>query len=197
MRNHDQPDHAMPNAMSTKPTKIALRKTLLANRQAMSAEVRQEMDGCIGERVEAWCIEHPLRTLGVYWPIRGEPDLRNAYEKLAGRGIALALPVVVGKEAPLRFIAWTPGDAMQKDQYGIAIPAGDKELLPDAVLVPCVGFNEQRFRLGYGGGFYDRTLAQAPRPVTVGIAYAASLTEFEADAFDIALDRVITESLQL
>jgi 5,10-methenyltetrahydrofolate synthetase len=184
----------MPNATSTKP---ALRKALLANRQAMPAEVRRLLDDRIEEFVEAWCIEHPIATLGVYWPIRGEPDLRNVYEKLVARGIALALPVVAGKEAPLRFIAWRPGDAMQKDQYGIAIPAGGDELRPEAVLVPCVGFNEQRFRLGYGGGFYDRTLAQAPRPVTVGVAYASSLTTFEADAFDIALDWIITESMLL
>jgi len=154
------------------------------------------MDSRIGERLKAWCVDHPFRTLGVYWPIRGEPDLRNVYEELFANGMKLALPVVTGKDAPLRFIAWTPGDAMQKDQYGIGIPASGIEVRPDAVLVPCVGFNEQRFRLGYGGGFYDRTLAQAPRPVAVGIAYASSLTAFEADAFDIALDRVITESMQ-
>lgn len=183
----------MPNAISTKS---ALRKTLLANRQAMSAEVRQTLDCRIAERLEAWCIEHPVKTLGVYWPIRGEPDLRHVYEKLCQRGMALALPVVTSKDAPLRFVAWAPGDAMRKDRYGIAIPASDTAVRPDAVLVPCVGFNAQRFRLGYGGGFYDRTLAQVPRPVAVGIAYASSLSAFEADAFDIALDRVITESMQ-
>ncbi|WP_228534852.1 5-formyltetrahydrofolate cyclo-ligase [Noviherbaspirillum malthae] len=183
----------MPNAISTKSE---LRQALLANRQAMPAEVRREMDSRIGERLKAWCVDHPFRVLGVYWPIRGEPDLRNVYEKLSADGMKLALPVVTRKDAPLRFIAWAPGDAMQKDQYGIGIPASDIEVRPDAVLVPCVGFNEQRFRLGYGGGFYDRTLAQLPRPVTVGVAYASSLTAFEADAFDIALDRVITESME-
>lgn len=162
----------------------------------MSAEVRQTLDCRIAERLEAWCIEHPVKTLGVYWPIRGEPDLRHVYEKLCQRGMALALPVVTSKDAPLRFVAWAPGDAMRKDRYGIAIPASDTAVRPDAVLVPCVGFNAQRFRLGYGGGFYDRTLAQVPRPVAVGIAYASSLSAFEADAFDIALDRVITESMQ-
>lgn len=176
--------------------KDLLRRELLANRQAIPPEVRQDKNAAIARHVLAWCDTHPTSILGAYWPIRGEPDLRNCYAALSARGIRLALPVVVDKDAPLRFIEWKPGDAMTKDSFGVAIPASGIEVRPEALLVPCVGFNEQRFRLGYGGGFYDRTLACTGRPATVGIAYDCSQARFEADAHDVALDFIITETLR-
>lgn len=174
-------------------TKAALRRALLANRQAIAPEVRQQWDTEIAARLVAWWEAHRATSLGVYWPIRGEPDLRPAYVELASRGVQLALPAVVAKDAPLKFIAWNPGDEMIKDTFGVAIPAGGAELSPSALLIPCVGFNERYYRLGYGGGFYDRTLALSPRPRTVGIGYSCTFAAFDADAHDIALDTVITE----
>jgi 5-formyltetrahydrofolate cyclo-ligase len=173
--------------------KAALRRELLANRQAITPEVRNAMDAAIARQVIAWWNAHPTNVLGVYWPIRGEPDLRECYAMLAEQGTRLALPIVVNRDAPLRFLSWEPGDAMIKDSFGVAIPASGEEVQPDAMLIPCVGFNEQRFRLGYGGGFYDRTLARAGRPVTVGIAYEIARTCFDADGHDIPLDYLITE----
>lgn len=180
----------MPETISNK---TALRRALLANRQAIAPEVRQRWDTQINKQLISWWDAHPAKTLGIYWPIRGEPDLRPAYVDLASRGVQLALPVVVSKDAPLRFIEWKPGDPMTKDAFGVSIPASDAELTPAALLIPCVGFNEQYYRLGYGGGFYDRTLAASPRPRTVGISYAFARAVFEADAHDVALDTVITE----
>jgi len=173
--------------------KAALRRELLANRQAIAPEVRNAMDAAIARQVIAWRNAHPYRVLGVYWPIRGEPDLRECYAVLAEQGVLLALPIVVDRDAPLRFLQWKPGDAMIKDSFGVAIPASGEEVQPDALLIPCVGFNEQRFRLGYGGGFYDRTLAHVDRPFTVGIAYEGGRARFDADAHDVPLDVVITE----
>ena len=173
--------------------KATLRRELLANRHAISAEVRQANDAAICRHVLDWTETHPAGTLGVYWPIRGEPDLRDCYAALSARGVRLALPIVVDRNAPLRFIEWKPGDPMTKDAFGVAIPVSGVEVQPDGLLIPCVGFNEGRFRLGYGGGFYDRTLACAQRPVTVGIGYECSRTRFEADAHDVPLDFVITE----
>lgn len=133
--------------------------------------------------------------MGVYWPIRGEPDLRDAYAALSAQGIALALPVTVEKNAPLRFAAWKPGDVTARDAMGIAIPEAAAPFVePDVLLIPCVGFNSTRVRLGYGGGFYDRTLAKVPRPRTVGVAYALGLAQFEAEPHDIALDAILTEA---
>lgn len=173
--------------------KAALRRELLANRQAIAPEVRNAMNAAIARHVLAWRKAHPTGILGVYWPIRGEPDLRECYALFAEQGTQLALPIVVDRDAPLRFLSWQPGDAMIKDSFGVAIPASGEEVQPDALLIPCVGFNEQRYRLGYGGGFYDRTLAQLPRPVTVGIAFECARARFDADAHDVPLDYLITE----
>ncbi len=178
-------------------TKVALRRELLAYRQAISSEVRRDWNASLCAHLLAWHNAQQVQTLGVYSPIRGEPDLSAAYAELASRGVRLALPVVAAKDAPLDFFEWKPGDAMTKDEYGVAIPLARNKLRPDALLIPCIGFNAQRFRLGYGGGFYDRTLAAQPRPMTVGIAYSCALVAFEPDAHDVALDAVITEAGQI
>jgi 5-formyltetrahydrofolate cyclo-ligase len=138
----------------------------------------------------------------VYWPIRGEPDLRPLYAALQARGVQLALPVVAdagenaeeGNGSPLRFVAWNPGEAMREDRFGAAAPVRQTALLPAALLIPCVGFNLLRVRLGYGGGFYDRMLAQTPRPMTLGVAYDCTAAQFDGEAHDIALDAIVTES---
>lgn len=179
------PDNALDKAL--------LRRTLLANRQAIPAEVRRRWDADIAVRLLAWWQAHPVTTFGVYSPIRSEPDLCAAYAGLAARGVRLALPIVPGKDAPLRFIEWKPGDTLAKDGFGVLVPVGGAEISPEALLIPCVGFNERLYRLGYGGGFYDRTLAIAPRPRTVGVAYACARAAFDADAHDVPLDTVLTE----
>ncbi|WP_230414143.1 5-formyltetrahydrofolate cyclo-ligase [Collimonas silvisoli] len=181
--------------------KTLLRRALLATRRSISPACRQDWDAELGRRVIAWAAlwaeTHPDGVLGVYWPIRGEPDLRPAYAELAARGMQLALPVVVDNHSPLRFVSWRPGEAMAKDGFGVAIPASDVATAPQALLIPCVGFNRHKIRLGYGGGFYDRTLAPLPRPQAIGIAYSCALVEFDGAAHDIALDAVITEAANL
>lgn len=173
--------------------KAMLRTELLANRQSISAEVRRNWDAAIGTALKNWLGSRRIRALGVYWPIRSEPDLRSIYEELAANGMRLALPMVKAKDAPLVFLAWTPGDPLARDSYGVMVPQAAEEIAPDALLVPCVGFNNGNYRLGYGGGFYDRTLAKTPRPEAVGIAYECGRARFEAEAFDVPLDVVITE----
>jgi len=178
--------------------KVLLRSALLTTRKAISASERLDFDARIGKRVIAWATklasDNPTIVLGVYWPIRNEPDLRPAYAQLGTQGVRLALPVVVDKNAPLQFVNWAPGDAMRKDSFGVAIPASGEVVSPQALLIPCVGFNRQRLRLGYGGGFYDRTLAIDPRPMTVGIGYACALVDFDGASHDIALDAIFTET---
>lgn len=85
---------------------------------------------------------------------------------------------------------------MTTGAFGTAIPQSNAEVNPDVLLLPCVGFNNGRFRLGYGGGFYDRTLAATPRPTTIGVAYDCSEASFGHEAHDIAMDVVITETRQ-
>jgi 5-formyltetrahydrofolate cyclo-ligase len=173
--------------------KANLRTALLAARAAIAPDVRSVWDAQIGAHVLRWWESHPVHSLGVYWPMRGEPDLREAYATLSGLGVQLALPVVLAPDAPLQFVAWTPGDALVRDGMGVHVPVGGAVLRPAALLVPCVGFNAQGLRLGYGGGFYDRTLAQAPRPAAIGIGYACGAANFDGEAHDVPMDRMITE----
>jgi len=174
--------------------KTHLREALLRLRSSLPGAQREAAAAAIGSGVIRWWELKRPATVGVFWPIRSEPDLRDAYRTLAERGVRLALPMVREERQPLRFLAWTPGDAMREDRFGVAIPAAEESVEPDALLIPCVGFNPLRMRLGYGGGFYDRTLAQAPRPATLGIAYDCGAAEFDGEPHDIALDMVLTES---
>lgn len=175
--------------------KAALRSALKARRRAIEPAVKHHWDDRIGARVLAWWQANARDALAVYWPLPGEPDLRPAYAELAQAGVRLALPVVLERHAALGFAEWIPGEPTVLDPLGVAIPAELRMVArPPALLVPCLGFNAQRYRLGYGGGFYDRTLETAPRPATVGIAYACQLVEFEGAAHDVPLDVIITEA---
>lgn len=171
-----------------------LRRQLSDARTVLPGPTRAAWDQALGAQLLAWCQDGGWHQLGVYWALAGEPDLQPAYAALAARGVALLLPVVVEKHAALAFAHWAPGEAMVKDKMGVAVPA-DLRLAPcpAALLVPCLGFSPARLRLGYGGGYYDRTLALAPRPATAGIAYACQQVVFDADPHDIPLDVILTE----
>ena len=183
------------DAEAAKAAKGALRRHLKAVRASLDGPGKRERDQRIGEQVLAWWRRTRPPLLAVYWPLSGEPDLHATYAQLAQEGAALALPVVVQRHAALAFAAWTPGEPMALDPMSIAVPAELRTLArPPALLVPCLGFNEHGYRLGYGGGFYDRTLAAPPRPFTIGIAYACQQALFEGDSHDVPLDIVVTET---
>lgn len=174
--------------------KPELRRKLLALRSAIPAGEKNAFDRLIGDAVLDWWQTERTATLGVYWPMRGEPDLHAAYAALRAQGVQLALPVVVDDNLPLKFVLWHTNDTLQGDRYGTQTPPEtNPQVWPQALVIPCVGFNAGRFRLGYGGGFYDRTLEAVPRPRTVGVSYALGEAEFAADTFDVALDLLITE----
>lgn len=173
--------------------KAELRRALIAKRLAIEPDLRTLWDRSLAAELLAWWHGDPVQSLGIFWPMRGEPDLFDAFAKLAQQGVQLALPVVVNKDAPLVFARWAPGEPVIKDKYGVSVPARSEYLSPAALLIPCVGFNEARFRLGYGGGFYDRTLARQARPQAIGIAYSCTQAEFETGIHDVALDAVVTE----
>jgi 5-formyltetrahydrofolate cyclo-ligase len=175
--------------------KKALRRQLAARRAAIDPLDKADRDARIGARVLQWWAAQGLDTLGVYWPLRGEVDLSATFTALAAQGVCLVLPVVLARDAPLGFAAWIPGEAMHVDAMGVAVPAALRLVgRPPALLAPCLGFDARGFRLGYGGGYYDRTLAETPRPATAGIAYACQQTVFDTGQYDIALDVVLTEA---
>jgi 5-formyltetrahydrofolate cyclo-ligase len=174
--------------------KDVLRRSLALARAGIDPARKVEWDAAIGAQLLAWWRAQPVPALGVYWPLRGEADLSLAYAELAQAGVRLALPVVLARDAPLGFADWRPGEAMVKDTMGVAVPAELRMVArPPALLVPCLGFNAEGYRLGYGGGYYDRTLELEPRPVTLGIAYACQAAQFASAPHDVALDRIITE----
>jgi 5-formyltetrahydrofolate cyclo-ligase len=176
--------------------KVALRRRLLALRRDIDLPLRSQWDASIGQQVLAWCQQLQVDKLGIYAPIRNEPDLSATFSHLHQAGVVLCLPLVQQVDAPLRFARWQPDTVMCRDQFGVAVPAEPEwETLPQFILIPCVGFNAAGYRLGYGGGFYDRTLAAAPTPtISVGIAYQCLASEFSPGPHDIALTRIITET---
>lgn len=168
----------------------AERARLIAARQAMAVADRQAAEARIRAALEG----ETGRVIGIYWPFKGEPDLRTWAR---GQGAAVALPVVVEKGRPLEFRLWQPGAALVRGVWDIPVPAEGAEVVrPDLVIAAVVGVDPQGFRLGYGGGFYDRTLAAlraagaGPRVIGVGFAFQAIPTIFPLD-HDIPMDRVI------
>ena len=130
------------------------------------------------------------------WPIRGEPDLRPLLSDLHGAGVTIALPVVKIRAAPLVFRRWTPGMRMVRGDWNIPVPPPEADaLVPDVTLAPCLGWDGDCYRLGWGGGYFDRSLAAlAPRPLAIGIALAAArLPTIYPQPHDIPLDLIVTE----
>ena len=180
--------------MNQPTSKAELRQQLIAARRALSPADKAAADARIVAKLLPWLIAHRVTILGAYLAIAGEPDMSALYDALPTHGIKLAMPVVLVRQQALVFVRWQPGDATSKDASGTLAPTERKHFVkPDAVLAPCVGYNDAQYRLGYGGGYFDRTLAQSPRPLAVGIAYAITKADFPADAFDIPLDVILTD----
>lgn len=176
--------------------KAQIRRELLSRRHALSSSERLLWDAAIGKQLLAWCQQQRPASIGLFWPIQAEPDLLTYYRDLAQLGAALSLPVVQAAGRPLRYARWQPGEPTVRGALGVPVPATLEWVeLPESILIPCVGHNTQGFRLGYGGGFYDRTLACQPRPYALGISYPVLETEFAVDAHDIALDQILTGAL--
>lgn len=133
--------------------------------------------------------------LAFCWPIKGEYDARHFARTARDRGALTALPVVIAPRQPLKFREWHPGIALARGALDIPYPVDSPEVQPDAVLLPMNGWDAQGYRLGYGAGFFDRTLASlAKRPVTIGVSYElAHLDTIYAQPWDIPMDYVVTE----
>ena len=133
--------------------------------------------------------------LAFCWPIKGEYDARHLARTLRARGALTALPVVVAPRTPLVFREWHPGVELAVGPLDIPYPAHSQELTPDAVLLPMNGWDQQGYRLGYGAGFFDRTLASLPKkPLVIGVSYEMSkLQTIDPQSWDLPMDYVVTE----
>jgi 5,10-methenyltetrahydrofolate synthetase len=148
----------------------AERERLLALRRGLSTDARRRMETALATALDVSLDLRPGAVVAGYWPIRGELDLRPWLAALDARGHRVALPVVVAREAPLGFRHWTPDARMVRGAaWNIPEPAEGEVLTPDVVIAPLVGVDERGYRLGNGGGYYDRTLARlSPREI-VGV----------------------------
>jgi 5,10-methenyltetrahydrofolate synthetase len=172
------------------------RATLIEQRAAASPDERQRWSVAISEWLESGFPLLAGMTIGFCWPFRGEFDARFTIRNFRQHGATAALPEVVAKARPLQFRKWWPGAPMRPGVYGIPVPDGTEIVVPDAAIVPLNGFDEQGYRLGYGGGYFDCTLAAtAPRPLAIGVGFElARLPTIQPQPHDIAMDFVVTES---
>jgi 5,10-methenyltetrahydrofolate synthetase len=171
------------------------RERLLALRMAHSAQERAVRAERITAALDRLLVDRPAATVSFYWPFRGEFDLRSWIASRLASGARAALPVVVEKRQPMIFRRWSPGCRMERGIWNIPVPSDGPELIPDVVIAPLVGFDPDKFRLGYGGGYFDRTLASLPaKPLVVGIGLASTRLEtIHPQDWDIPMDAIITE----
>jgi 5,10-methenyltetrahydrofolate synthetase len=179
----------------------ARRAQLLAHRRAMSVAARSAAGSAIARHLLSLLGSRfdgvDGRVVSAYWPIKGEPDLRPLMAELDAADVIVALPVVETKAAPLLFRRWRPGMTMVRGDWNIPVPPSDaEEVLPDIMLAPVMGWDLSGYRLGYGGGYFDRTLAALhPRPFAIGVGYQQSqLATIFPQPHDIALDVIVTEN---
>lgn len=173
----------------------AERKRLIDERLVIDAEERQERSQHIASRLDLAIGRVSGCIVSGYWPFRGEPDLRNWAIRVIERGGRIALPVVIQKGWPLEFRIWAPGDPLERGVWNILVPSHGPSVQPDVVIAPVVGFDEANYRLGYGGGFFDRTLAaMRKKPLVIGVGYAASrIQTIHPQTHDIPMDVIVTD----
>lgn len=135
-------------------------------------------------------------TIGIYWPYKGEYDPRFAIREFRKSGAIATLPIVIKKAEPLQFREWWPGAPVTKGVFNLPIPEGTAILQPNALLIPPLGFDLKGYRLGYGGGYFDRTLANlTPQPLKIGVAFELSRIEtIYPQPHDISMDFIVTET---
>lgn len=195
------------NRELSKMDKSQLRRTLIARRQNL--DDAQGRIAALGAALWTWLGQFSAQddaapqVIAAYWPIKGEFDPLPTlvrWRREATQQRRIALPVVDAASKTMRFHDWPQGCTMRPDAYGIPTPVGTPQLRPDLLLVPCVGYapaaDGRGWRLGYGGGFYDRTLAALqPKPRTLGLAFAcAAIDGFVPEPHDAPLDQVLNEN---
>lgn len=172
------------------------RRRLIAGRLALSVAERERRGALALAAMDAAADLARFSVVGLYWPIRGEIDLRPLARTLIAAGTRIGLPVVVARDAPVEFREWSPEAPMTRGVWNIPIPDGTPLVHPACLVVPLVGFDAAGYRLGYGGGYYDRTLAaRRPRPWAVGLGFELGrLDSIQPLDHDVPMDGIVTES---
>ncbi|WP_370679920.1 5-formyltetrahydrofolate cyclo-ligase [Comamonas sp. GB3 AK4-5] len=182
--------------------KAALRHQLVEQRRNMPDRL-QRCD-LLQQVMRIWLVDRPDAVIGAYWPIKGEFDPLPILHRWKEDGELLdkpqrrriGLPVIDKQHKTLSFHIWYPGCPMEEDAYGIPKPKDTEVITPTLLFVPCVGYSAGGYRLGYGGGFYDRTLASLqPKPFTVGLGFTEGyVDDFEPEAHDQPLDAILNDN---
>lgn len=174
----------------------AKRIEILIRRSDLPKPEKDRISADISDIVREEFPELRHARVGFFWPFKGEIDLRYLVKDFISLGARAALPVVVEKGSAMEFWEWRPGAELQHGVWNIPHPAKRKPLRPTALLVSLVGFDGAGYRLGYGGGYYDRTLARMnPRPLTIGVGYDfGRLETIHPQPHDIPLDAIVTET---
>ncbi len=186
-----------PNPSDTKDVarwRKAERERLITARLALSVSERQDHAHAVSRDLDKIVTAKPEAIVSVYWPFRGEPDLRPWMTAACEKGMRVALPIVVAKEQPLIFREWRPGARLEHGVWNIPFPADGDPVTPTVVIAPLVGFDPNAYRLGYGGGFFDRTLSSLKRePIAIGVGHPIGAIEtIHPQTFDIPMDWIVT-----
>jgi 5-formyltetrahydrofolate cyclo-ligase len=178
------------------PTKAALRRKAHAQRAGLSDHRRAEASAAAVAHFFRDIKFLPDEMVAAFWPIRDEIDIKPVLTRLMDDGQPVCLPVVLGEAQPLQFRQWQDGAALYPSGFGTLAPDElAPVVMPDVILMPLLGFDKHGNRLGYGGGYYDRTLESlSKRPRLIGFAFAAQAFDFvPREPHDVPLDAVVTE----
>lgn len=172
------------------------RTDLIHRRMTLPLETHRGFSNAVMDRLLAAFPDLWEGCVGLYWPFKREINLLPLAKKIIAKAGSVALPVVVGKGQPVQFRAWKPGDPLAAGPFDIPYPRDGPKVQPDILLVALVGFDSANYRLGYGGGYYDRTLAAAtPRPPTIGVGFELMrLESINPLPHDIPMDVIVTEA---
>ena len=179
-----------------KSWRARLRAELIARRLAADPKQRQQWNDAIDANLQPLLPDIAKKTVAFCWPYQAEYDARSLILRLLTRGARAALPVVVAPRQPLLFREWTPETTMQAGVYGIPYPVDSPDVVPDVALIALAGFDDQCYRLGYGAGFFDRTLAAIePKPIAIGVGFElARVPTIYPQWHDVPMDFVVTET---
>src|SRR5690348_13308023 len=186
----------MDSGQESKEWRRRERERLIAARLAAPPALRAEWSSAIERRLLALLPTLPGRILGLYWPHRAEFDPRPLAAPLIAQGWRCALPAVTDRQGPLTYRPWQPDAAMEAGAYDIPVPTTRATARPEIVLAPLVGFDAAKYRLGYGGGYFDRTLAAlTPRPLAIGVGFELGrLPSVFPRPHDVPMDLIVTEA---